>query len=256
MRRRVVISGLAGGALAATLAATGAIAGTDAASSLASVAPVTAAASTPAEVSTCPGCSGGGEDALGRGEAGNRNGMARHGMSGDGRSTDQSTGNGMRGQGRNGSGVGGQQNLPASGTLTADQLAELGAMAEEEKLAHDVYVALGEATGDARFTRIAASEERHLAAVRTLLDRYGQPDPTEGLAAGQFAGADVTTLYNELVSRGRVSLDAALGVGRTIERMDIADLTQALEGLDAPDVQQVYTALRNGSQNHLRAFGG
>ena len=48
----------------------------------------------------------------------------------------------------------------------------------EEKLAHDVYVALVDATGDARFTRIAASESRHLAAIRVLLTRYGVNDPT------------------------------------------------------------------------------
>ena len=45
-------------------------------------------------------------------------------------------------------------------------------MAEEEKLAHDLYTAFA-ARYDVRvFQRIAAAETRHLTVVRTLLDRY------------------------------------------------------------------------------------
>src|SRR5664279_2013629 len=57
----------------------------------------------------------------------------------------------------------------AQGTLSADQKTRLAGMAEEEKLAHDVYVALAASTGDTRFTRIATAETRHLDAVRALL---------------------------------------------------------------------------------------
>ena len=123
--------------------------------------------------------------------------------------------------------------LPASGTLTADQKQQLAAMAEEEKLAHDVYTVLGERTGDARFTRIAASEQQHLTAVRVLLTRYGVTDPTQGRDAGEFASAATTKAYSAYVSKGSASLEAALGVGRTIESADIADLKAAVKGLDA-----------------------
>ena len=54
-------------------------------------------------------------------------------------------------------------------------------MAEEEKLAHDVYVALAARYPDLmQFARIQRSETMHLTAVRTLLTRYGIADPTTG----------------------------------------------------------------------------
>lgn len=253
-RRTAVLTAVAGGAIATSLAATAAIA-----------APLTAATVDPTAQPTsatgnqwCRGADqddqrprGNGQGAANRG-TGPGNGMGygnrRNGMA-------NGTGNGNQGgSARAGHAAG--QNLPASGTLTAAQLADLGWMAEEEKLAHDVYVALAEVTGDTRFTRIASAESRHLDAVRTLLARYDQADPTEGRGAGEFADAELAALYPKLVEQGSTSLAAALEVGRTIERMDIADLTEKLDGLSAPDVEKVYGSLLAGSQNHLRAFGG
>jgi hypothetical protein len=144
----------------------------------------------------------------------------------------------------------------AQGTLTPEQKTRLAGMAEEEKLAHDVYVALAASTGDTRFTRIATAETRHLEQVRALMTRYGITDPTAGKAAGQFTSTTTGTLYRDLVAKGKVSLDAALGVGRTIEQLDINDLTKATTGVTAPDVASVYAHLTAGSKMHLRAFGG
>ena len=45
-------------------------------------------------------------------------------------------------------------------------------------------------------------------------------------------------------------------VGVAIEKLDIADLTSALEEVTAGDVVQTYSNLRNASQHHLTAFGG
>ena len=53
--------------------------------------------------------------------------------------------------------------------------------------------------------------------------------------------------------RGR-SEPAALGVGRTVETTDIADLRAAAQGLTAPDVQRGYEQLLSASQQHLAAF--
>lgn len=144
----------------------------------------------------------------------------------------------------------------AQGSLTADQVTKLAGMIEEEKLAHDVYVALADATGDARFTRIAASESRHVTEVRALLTRYGVADPTAGKADGQFTSDAVQKLYDDLVRRGSASLEAALAVGRDIENLDIKDLATAGTGVTAQDVTTVYTRLTNGSKMHLRSFGG
>lgn len=143
-----------------------------------------------------------------------------------------------------------------SGTLTADQKAELAFMAQEEKLAGDVYDALYAATGDSRFQRIAASEDNHLAALRTFMARYGIADPTAGAATGQFADKELQALYTSLLAQGRTSLASALEVGRTVERKDIADLADAMKGLTAADVKAVYAHLLRASQQHLSAFGG
>ncbi len=143
-----------------------------------------------------------------------------------------------------------------SGTLTDAQSAALAGMAEEEKLAHDVYVALAASTGDVRFTRVASAESQHLSAVRTMLTRYGISDPTAGLADGHFATAAVQSSYDQLVAQGKVSATAALQVGQAIEKLDIADLDKAGSGLDAADVTAVYAHLRAASQQHLAIFGG
>lgn len=165
-------------------------------------------------------------------------------------------GRGMQGQG-NGRGMQGQGAITAtSGTLTTSQRATLVWMAEEEKLAHDVYVALAaKYPATVQFARIANAEAAHLASIQTLLARYGIDDPTTGMAAGEFRTAAFQSLYDDLVARATTTANA-LAVGVTIEKLDIADLTSAMSGLTAPDVLQVYTNLRNGSERHLAAFGG
>lgn len=140
------------------------------------------------------------------------------------------------------------------GTLTATQKATLAGMAEEEKLAHDLYTAFA-ARYDVRvFERIAAAETQHLTAVRTVLDRYDVTDPTAGKPAGEFTDPAVQANYDRLLKQGEDSLTGALKAGRTVETDDIAALTKALSGLTAPDTRQVYTNLLAASERHLTAF--
>ena len=145
----------------------------------------------------------------------------------------------------------------ASG-LTAAEKADLQYMREEEKLARDVYAALGAKWMDAAiFERIAASEQRHMNAVKVVLDRYGIADPAAGgKAAGRFTSPQLQKLYDELVTNGSQSLEAALGVGVTIEKVDIADLEKALAETASADLERLYGNLLRGSQNHLQAFTG
>ncbi|WP_405930743.1 DUF2202 domain-containing protein [Streptomyces sp. NBC_00827] len=141
-----------------------------------------------------------------------------------------------------------------SGTLSAAQKTTLARMAEEEKLAHDLYTVFA-ARYDARvFDRIATAETRHLYAVRTLLDRYDVTDPTAGKAAGDFTDATVQATYDRLLKQGTASVDGALKAGRAFETDDIAALTKARSGLDAPDVEQVYANLLAASRMHQAAF--
>jgi len=147
-------------------------------------------------------------------------------------------------------------NLPPAGTLTTAQEATLADLAEEEKLAHDVYVALAASSGDARFTRIASAEEQHLSSLRFLMTRHKVTDPTAGTAGGAFSSPDMPQEYKDLVAKGNASLAAALTVGQGIEKQDIADLTEAAQDLKAADVTTVYSRLTTASTRHLAAFGG
>ena len=144
----------------------------------------------------------------------------------------------------------------ASGTITPEQSATLEAMAAEEKLAHDLYVAFAEQYDAKVFTRVANSESKHGDAVGTLLDRYDIADPTVGLAAGVFSTDVTQNLYDRLLAEGSVSQDAAMEAARTVEKLDIIDLTAAAEGVTAPDVLAVYNRLLTASERHLVAFGG
>lgn len=148
---------------------------------------------------------------------------------------------------------GGNFAAPSAATLSADEEAGLLYMREEEKLAHDVYMALYDQWGLVEFKNIAAAEQTHTDAVAQLLTRYGIADPTSS-DAGVFVNADLQALYNDLVAQGSVSPVAALQVGALIEETDIADLQAQLAEVTAQDVQRVYGNLLRGSENHLRAF--
>jgi hypothetical protein len=141
--------------------------------------------------------------------------------------------------------------LPTA-TLTAAEGAGLLRMREEEKLAHDVYVALNDKWHLQVFTNISAAEQTHTDAVKILLDRYSLDDPAAGNAAGVFTNSDLQSLYTTLVDQGSGSQIAALTAGATIEDLDIADLQSLVT--TTPDISLVYSNLEKGSRNHLRAF--
>lgn len=138
--------------------------------------------------------------------------------------------------------------------LSEDEKADLAYMREEEKLAHDVYLALGTKWNSSILLQIAESEQRHTESVAFLLEKYGIADPSDGKAVGEFANKDLKALYDKLVAEGSKSLEAALAVGATIEDLDIYDLDEALEGAQNPDVIRVFENLKAGSENHIRAF--
>ena len=162
-------------------------------------------------------------------------------------------GNGMRQALRDGSCLSPSTSVP-SGTLSEQQKATLAGMAQEEKLAGDLYQAFADKYPAVVFDRIAAAEDQHLDAVRTLLARYGLSDPTAGKPAGQFSDTTVQATYDRLLAEGSANQSAAFSVGQQVERTDIADLQQALNGLSAADVTQVYQHLLTASQQHLIAF--
>ena len=143
--------------------------------------------------------------------------------------------------------------MPAE-TLTALERSSLIAMRREEKLAHDVYIALGKQFELKPFQHIPRSESRHMEVMLALLNRYSIPDPVNGLPEGQFDDEGVQKLYDDFVARGSVNAVDALAVGAEIEELDIRDLRKAASSTERADIQQALSQLELASGNHLRAF--
>lgn len=139
-------------------------------------------------------------------------------------------------------------------SLSPEEIAALKFMREEEKLAHDVYAALYSLWGTNVLYQISLSETTHTEAILALLTKYGIDDPAATTAPGEFADPALQTLYNTLISMGRLSLIDALGVGALIEETDIHDIHEKMAITDEADIVNVYTSLLCGSGNHLRAF--
>ncbi|MCB0076807.1 MAG: DUF2202 domain-containing protein [Anaerolineales bacterium] len=125
---------------------------------------------------------------------------------------------------------------------------------EEEKVARDVYLTLGAQWNVRVFDNIAQSEQRHMDAVLTLVDRYGLTDPVGDNGIGIFTDPDLQAMYDDLVAQGEASLVDALEVGIYIEEVDILDLQELIAESSKSDLDRVYGNLLDGSENHLRGF--
>lgn len=141
-----------------------------------------------------------------------------------------------------------------SGTLSDVEIESLLYMREEEKLARDVYLTLYEEWKMPIFNNIGSSEQTHMDAVKTLLDRYGLEDPAAGKDVGVFTNLTLQELYDQLVEEGKQSLTDALHVGAAIEEIDILDLEESIAQTDEADIRLIYENLMKGSRNHLRSF--
>lgn len=138
-------------------------------------------------------------------------------------------------------------------TLTEDEKANLLFMREEEKLARDVYLYFHEKYGLNIFSNIASSEQTHMDAVLTIMEKYGVEDLASS-ELGVFTNATLQQLYNDLIAQGNASLTDALRAGATIEDVDIRDLDNVIEATTKADLMNMYKMLECGSRNHMRAF--
>ncbi len=138
--------------------------------------------------------------------------------------------------------------------ISQNEKQDLLHMREEEKLARDVYLSLYKKWRIPIFRNIAKSESWHMQMVKFLLDKYGIEDPVKTDVVGVFSHPHIQELYKELVEKGSKSIVDALKVGATIEDLDIYDLDKAIKRSDNNDIDFVYSRLRWGSTNHLKAF--
>ncbi len=139
-------------------------------------------------------------------------------------------------------------------SVTESETRWLKLMREEEKLARDVYLTLGNMWGMRIFSNIANSEQTHTDAIKTLLEQNKLEDPVINDTVGVFTDPGMQKLYNDLTEQGSESLLAALIVGATIEDLDITDLDKAMAENSKKDIEVVYQNLQKGSRNHIRAF--
>lgn len=125
---------------------------------------------------------------------------------------------------------------------------------EEERMAQELYVALGRKWSARPFVRIPQAEAHHGAMLRALAVRAGLEVPEA--VAGVFASAVIQERHDSLLARGLASEAEALAVGAAVERQDIADLKTLIASTDSVELKQLAQALEAASERHLAAFTG
>jgi hypothetical protein len=153
--------------------------------------------------------------------------------------------NGAAGQGQYGSaGIGLGQNLyalTASGELTDEAIAALTAGLTDEVNAYNAYAQIIAQFGPVSpFVQIQQAEASHMAALEAAFTRYGLPVP-EIMPTVEISASSVAE---------------ACAIGAQAEIANVALYDGWIDAVsDYPDLVQVFTALRNVSQNnHLPAF--
>lgn len=140
-------------------------------------------------------------------------------------------------------------------TLSDTQKDTLVFIYQEEKVARDTYITLGNFyPSQSTFATIQLSEQKHIDSAQKLCEKYNADISTIDEAdVGQFVVPVLQELYDTLVAQGSQSELSGLMVGEYIELTDIDDLEKAEIGMPA-DVVKTYENLKSGSYNHLSAF--
>lgn len=137
--------------------------------------------------------------------------------------------------------------IPASPLSDAEKLA-LSYGYSEEMVARDAYNYFYSLYKIETFQRIAASEQQHMNAVKTLLDRYALPIPT--------GYGTLQSTFNTLKAEGEKWAKEALEVGLKIEMLDIDDIANTIKNTDNDDLKAVFLNIGGASYNHLSGFSG
>lgn len=123
-------------------------------------------------------------------------------------------------------------------------------MVEEERVAGDLYETFAGLYPQATvFTRIARSEDRHVAAVERSTGEVA------GTEVGVYSDPDLQAAYDAWLTQGSVSCEAALSAAVEVEKADIADLEDVIAQATADGTStRVWDQLRAASERHLEAF--
>ena len=137
-------------------------------------------------------------------------------------------------------------------SLTSPEVTGILLMREEEKMAKDVYTFFYNKFNYRIFNNISKSETVHAEAMLRLITYFKLSDPATK-TAGTFTNPELQELYNKFVLEAK-TVEDALRIGAFIEEYDIADLKKLIAETDNTYIKRVYTNLKGGSENHLRAF--
>jgi hypothetical protein len=138
-------------------------------------------------------------------------------------------------------------------TLSASAQEALRFQIDEERMAGELYQALGEKHDVPPFKNIPRAEARHRELLENLATRAGLT-PARPTTAGRYETPAIQARHDALLARGQASLIEALKVGALVEEQDIADLRALVATTDNPELKSVVTALEQGSRHHLNAF--
>jgi len=153
--------------------------------------------------------------------------------------------------------------------LNATQTSSLAYMWHEEKLAHDLYLALNAVNPAMQLSNIATkSESAHINYVEDLVEWYDinvtdipdyntsySAEELDAMAAGEFAIDDIQNLYNTLYSEGSANKIESLKVGCKVEVIDVNDLDTFIDqSAGNQALVDTFTTLRAGSYEHYWTF--
>ncbi len=138
---------------------------------------------------------------------------------------------------------------------SAEEEDALKLMREEEKMARDLYLNAYDDWNVKIFQNIAASEQKHMDAIKALLTKYNLPDPVVNDAVGAFVNPVIDSIYVLLDQQAGVSKIDALKMGAFVEEFDINDLRELKDNtVDNVDITMIFEELERGSRNHLRSY--
>jgi hypothetical protein len=145
-----------------------------------------------------------------------------------------------------------EDDLIENSTIGQSEKEALLFMLEEEKLARDTYLFLGNLWSINLFENIKKSEQSHMDAIENLLSENSIDFSI--LPAGQFENQNLQNYYNQFIADGAISQINALKIGATIEDLDIVDLEDYINATTNMPIIEVFESLQCGSRNHLRSF--
>ncbi len=134
----------------------------------------------------------------------------------------------------------------AKNDLSQQEKLDLAYQYSEEMLARDTYNYFFNKYWVETFKNIADSEQKHMNAVKALLDRYNLEVPTNYW--------ELQDEFDLLKAEWEFSLQKALEAGIKIEILDIKDISDTIKQTDNEDIKIIFTNIWWASYNHIRGF--